>query len=183
MILVCCTRHASPTTKNHKHTYGSMLRLLCARQSFVLTQTRQQQHHYHRNHHRHTTRAPQQQQSRKDSSRGGGGLTSPTAVHVTHHPQRNNHKHTYDSILCLLCARQSFTLTQTRQQHHHHHRNHHRHITPAPQQQRSRRDSSRGGGDLTSPATVYVPDLKNKGKRQNKTYQFKMKPLSKNQKP
>ena len=47
----------------------------------------------------------------------------------------------------------------------------------------SRRDRSRGGGDLTSPAIVYVPDFKNKGKRQNKTYQFKIKPLSKNQKP
>ena len=33
IILVCCTRHASPTTKNHKHTDDSILRLLCARQS------------------------------------------------------------------------------------------------------------------------------------------------------
>ena len=81
-------------------------------------------------------------------------------------PTTMNHKRTYDSTLRLLCARQSFVLTQTRQQHDHHHRNHHRHTTPAPHQQRSRRDSSRGGGDLTSPATVYVPDFKNRGKRQ-----------------
>ena len=83
MILVCCTRHASPTTKNHKHTYDSILRL-CARQSFILTQTRQQQHHHHRNHHsRHTTPAPQKKQrSRRDRSRGGGDLTSPATVYV-----------------------------------------------------------------------------------------------------
>ena len=70
-----------------------------------------------------------------------------------------NHKHTYDRIPCLLCARQSFVLTQTRQQHHHHHRNHHRHTTPEAQQQHSSRDSCRGGGDLMSPATMYVPDF------------------------
>ena len=54
----------SPTTKNHKHTYDSMPRLLCARQSFVLTHTRQQQQQqHHRNHHRHTTPTAQQQHS------------------------------------------------------------------------------------------------------------------------
>ena len=59
MIPVCCTRHPSPTTKNHEHNYDSIPRLLCARQSFALTQTRQQQHHHqHRNRHRHTTPAP-----------------------------------------------------------------------------------------------------------------------------
>jgi len=40
MIPICCTRHPSPTTKNHKHTYDSTPRLLCARQSFVLTHKR-----------------------------------------------------------------------------------------------------------------------------------------------
>ena len=89
-------------------------------------------------------------------------------------PTTKNHKHTYDSIQRLLCARQSFVRTQTRQQHHHHYRNHHKHTTPAAQQQHSSRDCSRGGGDLTSPATMYVPEKKNKGKRQNKTYQFKI---------
>ena len=53
----------SPTTTNHKHIYDSIPRLLRARQSFGLTQTRQQLHHHHRNHHRHTIPAPQQQHS------------------------------------------------------------------------------------------------------------------------
>ena len=58
MIPLCCTRHpSSPTTTNHKHTYDRIPRLLCARQSFVLSKTRQQQHHHHRNHHRRTTPA------------------------------------------------------------------------------------------------------------------------------
>ena len=84
MIPVCCTRHPSPTTNNPKHTYDSISRLLCARQSFVLTQTRQQQHHHHhRNHHSRTTPAPHQQHSSRDSSSGGGDLTSPaTTVYV-----------------------------------------------------------------------------------------------------
>ena len=43
---------------------------------------------------------------------------------------------------------------------------HHTSTRAAPQQQHSSRDSSRGGGDLTSPATVYVPEFKSKGKRQ-----------------
>ena len=59
----------------------------------------------------------------------------------------------------LLFARQIFVLTQTRQQHHHHKKN----TTPAPHQQHSSRDSSRGGGDVTSPATVYVPDFQKYG--------------------
>ena len=105
-------------------------------------------------------------------------------VCCTRHPSptTKNHKHTYDSIPRLLCTRQSFVFTQMRQQHHHHHRNHHRHTTPAPHQPHSSRDSSRGSGDLTSPATLCVPDFENKGKRQNKTYQLKKKTLSK-QKP
>ena len=107
-----------------------------------------------------------------------------SAIHVTITHNKESRTHLYDSVPRLSCARQSFVLTQTRQQHHHHHRNHHRHTTPAAQQQHSSRDSSRGGGDLTSPATVYVPDFKNKGKRQNKTCQFKIKPLlPKNQTP
>ena len=81
MIPVCCTRHPSPTTRSHKHTYYSTPHLLCARQSFVLTQTRQQQHH-HQNHHSSTTPAPHQQHSSRDSSRGGGGLTSPATMYV-----------------------------------------------------------------------------------------------------
>ena len=101
MIPICCTRHPSPTTKNHKHTYDSTTRLLCARlarQSFVLTHKR-------------------------DSS-----STSTTIIKTA---------------------------------------------TAAAQQQHSSSSSSKGGGDLTSPATTHVPDFKNKGKRQNKTYQSK----------
>ena len=60
---------------------------------------------------------------------------------------------------------------------------HHISTTAAAHQQHSSRDSRRGGGDLTSPAAVYMPDFTNRGKRQDKTYQFKLKPLSKNQKP
>ena len=51
--------------------------------------------------------------------------------------------------------------------------------TATPQHHHSSRDSSRRGGDLTSPATVYVPDFKNQRKQQNKTYQFNIKPLFK----
>ena len=81
-------------------------------------------------------------------------------------PTTKNHTHIYESMPRLVCARQSFVLTQTRQQQQQHHRNHHTHTTAAAQQQHSSRDSSRSGGGLTSPATVYVPDFKNKGKRQ-----------------
>ena len=55
--------------------------------------------------------------------------------------------------------------------------------TPAPHQHHTNRDSSRGGGDQTSPATVYVSDFRKKGKRENKTYQPQITLPSENQKP
>ena len=85
MTPICCTRHPPPTTKNHKHTYDSTPRLLCARESFVLThkQTRQQQHHHHQNHHSSSTAAAQLQHSNnRDCSRRGGDLTSPVTMYA-----------------------------------------------------------------------------------------------------
>ena len=84
MIPVCCISRPSPTAKNQKHTYDSMPRLLCARQSFVLTQTRQQQQHHHRNH-RHTTPAPQQQHSSSIAAVPG---MIPVCCVRHHHPQQ-----------------------------------------------------------------------------------------------
>ena len=111
-----------------------------------------------------------------------------SAVHVTRHPQqRITNTPTTAYIPRLLCARQSFVLTQTRQQQqHHHHQNHHSSTTAAPQQQRSSRDSRRDGGDQTPPATVYVKNKKKEqtGKKQDlptNSKQYHL--LSKNQKP
>ena len=89
-----------------------------------------------------------------------------------------NHKHAYYSIPRLLCARQSFVLTQTRQHHHHHHHHHQTHHSStieAPQQQRQqqRRWWPNVAGDSVRAR------FRKKGKRENKTYQFKLKPLSK----
>ena len=89
---------------------------------------------------------------------------------ITHNKESQTHIRQHAAL--VMCETELRPQTQTRQQQHHHHQNHHSSTTPAPQQQHSSRDSSRGGGDLTSPATMYVPDFKSIGKRQNKTYQF-----------
>ena len=106
-----------------------------------------------------------------------------SAVHVTHHPQQRI-TNTPMTAYCACCVRDRAssshkrdssctttieTTTGTPHQHH----------------------SSSAAEETAAEAVVtygrrrqvYVPDFKNKGKRQNKTYQFKIKPLSKNQKP
>ena len=103
---------------------------------------------------------------------------------ITHNKESQTHIRQHTAL--VVCETELRPDTQTRQQQQQHtHQNHHTSTTPAPYQQHRSKDSSRSGGDLTSPATMYVPDFENKGKRQNKTYQFQfnIKPLSKNQKP
>ena len=160
MIPDCCTRHHYPQKKSHKHTNDSVPRSICARQSFVYTQTRQQQEHHHRIHHRQTTAVAQQQHSCSTWYDTCLLCMSPS-------PTSKNHKNTYDTIPRSCCVRDrassshkrdssSTAIIETT----------HMHTTQAPQQQHIARtcskDNSRGGGDLTSPATVYVADLKKK---------------------
>ena len=211
-----CLLYTSPTTK--KQTHLRIPRLLCARQSFVLTQTRQHHHHHNRNHHRHTAPAAQQQHRNQR-------IWCFMRPEITIIPTSQNWDYFYTFAhylvpnitchqclcctwydTCLLhtspitynietntptiayracCVRDKASSSHTRNSsststiktttgtpHQQHNSS-----TAAAQQQHSSRDSSRGRGELTSPGTVYVPDFKNIGKRQNKTYQFKTNPL------
>ena len=85
-------------------------------------------------------------------------------VHVTHHPQQRI-TDTPTTVYRACCVRDRASSSLKRDS-----------TTTTikttigtPHQQHSSRDSSRCGGDLTPPTTVYVPDFKNKGKRENKT--------------
>ena len=140
----------SPTTKNHKHTYDSVPRLLCA-----------------------TAPPPPSKppQAHHSSSTAAVPGTIPVCCTRHHHPQRRitNTPTTAYRACCVRDrassshkrdSRSTTTIENT---------------TGTPHQQHS----SKGGGDLTSPATVYVADLKNTGKRQNKTYQFNINYFSK----
>ena len=103
-----------------------------------------------------------------------------SAVHVTHHPQRRiTISPTTAYRACCVRDRASSShkrdssssnpIETTPGTPHQHHTS----TTPAAQQHSSR-DSSRGGGDLTSPAAVYVPDFKNRGKTAKQDLPFKM---------